>query len=467
MAPICWVYGLSVVTWFSAQTGIQAPKIIRVSGNHRYLVTEDGQPFFYLADTAWELFHRLNREEAEHYLTTRQRQGFTVIQAVALAEFDGLRVPNAYGHLPLINNDPTKLNEAYFQHVDFVVHQANQRGLVVGLLPTWGDKWNKKWGVGPEIFTPENARIYGRLIGQRYRDRSIIWITGGDRPIENDRHRAIVTAMAQGLREGDGGTHLITFHPTGGSGSSQYFHAEDWLSFNMRQNGHNCEYTKGYFQTRVDYDRKPIKPVIDGEPIYEGHPVSFNAKELGHSMAADCRRAFYWDMLSGACGHTYGHHSIWQFYDGKRAPVNAPLMPWREALSQPGAGHVCIGRRLIESRPMESRIPDDTVLVADRVATSVPGSGTRRFVSARDARGRYAMVYVPVGKAFQVKMYVIKAKQVQAWWFDPRNGTATLAGSFPATGIRTFTSPSQGELLDWILVLDATDAGFLPPGQLK
>src|SRR5215471_17238560 len=80
------------------------PKL-RVSDNHRFIVRENGQPFFYLADTAWELFHRLNRSEAAEYLRTRARQGYTVAQIVALAEFDGLTEPNAYGQLPLIDKD--------------------------------------------------------------------------------------------------------------------------------------------------------------------------------------------------------------------------------------------------------------------------------------------------------------------------------------------------------------------------
>lgn len=50
-------------------------------------------------------------------------------------------------------------------------------------------------------------------------------------------HVDVTRAMARGLRRGDGGAHLITFHPPGGSGSSTWFHNDDWLDFNMRQNG--------------------------------------------------------------------------------------------------------------------------------------------------------------------------------------------------------------------------------------
>ena len=101
-------------------------------------------------------------------------------------------------------------------------------------------------GTGPEIFTPENAAVYGEWLGRRYREKSLIWILGGDRPVENDLHRAILRAMAAGLRQGDGGAHLITFHPTGGSGSAEVLHGEPWLDFNMRQNGHTIDFNPSY-----------------------------------------------------------------------------------------------------------------------------------------------------------------------------------------------------------------------------
>jgi len=145
---------------------------LRVSDNNRYLVHADGTPFFYLGDTAWELLHRLNREEADRYLKRRAEQGFSVIQAVALAEFDGLKEPNPYGETPLLNDDPAKPNEAYFKHVDYIIDKAAEYGLVIGLLPTWGDKvFKDTWGKGPEIFTPQNARVYGKWIGERYATR--------------------------------------------------------------------------------------------------------------------------------------------------------------------------------------------------------------------------------------------------------------------------------------------------------
>ena len=447
-----------------AQPAPGAMPRLQVSENQRFLVTDDGRPFFWLGDTAWELFHRLNREEAERYLRNRAERRYTVIQAVALAELDGLNAPNPYGERPLIDLDPTRPNERYFAHVDWIVARANALGMYVGLLPTWGDKWNKKWGVGPEIFTPDNAAIYGEWLGRRYRDAGVVWLLGGDRPVESDGHRAILAAMARGLRAGDGGRHLITFHPTGGQSSATPFHGEAWLDFNMRQNGHIAEFTGRYDQTRVDYDRAPIKPVLDGEPIYEDHPIGFKQKEHGHSIAVDVRRPLYWNLFTGAFGHTYGHHSVWQMWAEGRAPVNDPLLPWSEAILQPGAAQMRHARALLESRPFLTRIPDQTVIAADRVATSVPGTGRYALVATRDSAGSYAMVYVPAGRPFTVRMSAITGPKATAWWFNPRTGAATAAGTFETSANRTFTPPDPGEALDWVLVLDDTAKGFGPPG---
>jgi hypothetical protein len=464
---------LLTMTMLVAATPLFAAFPTKVSDNGRYLVTSDGKPFFWLGDTAWELFHRLTREEADEYLRTRAAQGYTVIQAVALAEFDGLTAPNAYGHLPLKQLDPGRPDvqpgpaNDYWDHVDHIVDRANTLGLTIGFLPTWGDKFNKKWGAGPEVFTPENAEAYGVWLGERYKGKGLVWILGGDRPIETDQHRAIIRAMAKGLARGDGGAHLMTYHPMGSAGSSQYFPDEPWLDFHMRQNGHVAEYDGRYDQTRVDYDRSPTKPVLDGEPIYEGHPINFKANAFGHSLANDVRRPLYWDLFSGACGHTYGHHSVWQMADPRHQPVNNPLMSWRDALQEPGGIQMQHGRRLMESRPWETFVPDNDVIVTSDVPTNEPGAGRYRFVATRAADGSCAMVYAPAGRKFTVRLDKVTGSTIRAWWYNPRTGVATELGTMNNSGTETFTPEHLGEALDCVLVLDDAGRKYPPPGSVK
>ena len=461
---------LALATATAVTPVLAAAPRLKVSDNKRFLVYEDGKPFFWLGDTAWELFHRLNREDASRYLENRAKNGFTVIQAVAIAELDGHSDPNAYGHLPLVDLDPARPaikdgpNNDYWDQVDYIVNKAESLGLVIGFLPTWGRSWHDKVKDGKPIFTEANAEVYGEWLGKRYQDKSIIWILGGDRSIDNDEQKAVVRAMARGLRKGDGGTHLMTLHPPGGNGSSTWFHTDDWLDFNMRQNGHVAEFTGRYDQTRADYDRTPVKPVLDGEPIYEDHPVSFDAKKLGHSIASDVRRPLYWDLFTGAFGHTYGHHSVWQMWSPGKNPINNPLMPWFEAIDQPGAAQMQYGKNLLLSRPFLTRIPDDSIIVTDRVPTSVPGAGRYRFVATRDTDGTYAMVYAPIGRKFKVRMDVIKGAKVKAWWFNPRDGKAKAIGTFDNQGEREFTPPDYGEMLDWVLVLDDAEKNYPAPG---
>jgi len=421
---------------------------ITVSDNHRYLL-RNGRPFFWLGDTAWELFHRLNREEAGLYLRHRAAQGFTVIQAVILAEFDGLHTPNAYGEVPLLQDDPARPNEAYFEHVDHIISKADSLGLVIGLLPTWGDKvWKASWGKGPEIFNPQNAEAYGKWLGQRYGSRrNIVWILGGDRNPQNETHIAIWRHMAAGILAGTAHAHppVITFHPQPRPlGSATWFHQDEWLSFNMFQNGH-CRHTPVYERIQAVYRMSPPKPVLDGEPLYEDHPVCFNAKDLGTSSAYDVRQYAYLDLFAGAFGHTYGCHDIWQFYSPDHEGKNGPHVYWQQAMDLPGAQQMRYVRRLMEANPLTDRVPDQSLVVENNLPPAQRVQATR----GRD----YAYIYTCAGRPFTVNLGKISGRTLSTGWYDPRTGRYQPTGTVENIGQRKFTPPATGYGQDWVLVL--------------
>lgn len=459
VAALALLLALSACASLPGLRGASPTAPLRVSDDGRWLQHVDGRPFFYLGDTAWELFHRLDREEADLYLRDRAGKGFTVIQAVVLAELEGLTVPNAYGATPLAGNDPTRPNEAYFEHVDWIVDRAEALGLHVGMLPTWGDKFNLKWGVGPEIFTPENARVYGETIGRRYRDEPVIWILGGDRSPETDRHLAIVRAMAEGIRAGTGGRQLITYHPQGGARSYEWFHADPWLDFNMFQSGHGAPDIANHRMVEEGYRLTPPKPVLDGEPRYEDHPINWRPQE-GWFDEFDVRQAAYWAMLAGAAGHTYGDHNIWQMWEPGRAPISSARTPWRQAIGHPGSAQMGHMRRLFESRPWQRLLPDQSALLGAR------GEGASAIRAARAADGSFLFVYTPYGLPVEVQLARIDGIP-RAWWFDPRTGQAIPIGSSAAMD-RRFDPPGEpGRGNDWVLVVDDSRKGYGVPGAVR
>ena len=433
---------------------------LQISEDGRRIVHADGTPFFWLGDTAWELFHRLDSSEADLYLEDRARKGFNVIQAVALAELDGLHTPNPYGETPLIDDDPAQPNNAYFEHVDYIIKRANELGMYVGLLPTWGDKFNVKWGVGPEIFTPDNARAYGSFIGDRYKDAGIIWILGGDRAPESNEHLAIIRAMAEGIGEGTGGDGLMTYHPMGGNRSWEWFHEDAWLDIHLFQSSHGSFDGPNYRMTEEGYALLPATPVIDGEPRYEDHPVNWDV-ELGWFEAFDVRQAMYWSVLAGAAGNTYGNHNIWQMWEPGREPVSSARTPWREALAHPGAAQVGFAKRLFLSRNFLDLVPDQSLIAGG----GAEGDGPMHGQAGRDREGSYLMAYIPYGTPAEIDLTRLSGEAFRGWWFDPRTGAATEIGTFARETTRQFDPPgAEGRGNDWVLVIDDAAEPFGAPG---
>lgn len=459
---------------------------LRVAPDGRTFVTADGEPFLWLGDTAWELFHRLDREEAAHYLTRRAAQGFTLIQAVLLAESCGLEVPNRQGAVPFHDLDPRRPNEAYFAHVDAIVLDAAERGLQVALLPTWGDKVpNARGGNGPVIFHPDNAADYGRFLGRRYRNAPVVWMLGGDRPAETEIARQIWRAMACGLREGDGGSHLITYHPAGEETSAQWFPHDSWLDFHVYQSGHATRFHPvDRYTTALDALPRR-KPYLDAEPPYEDLPIRFweygaaaapdgapavidrrgmiarpEFFERGFFNAHDVRVHAYWNLLSGGAGFTYGHNAVWQMHrPGQTAAVPCG-QEWREALERPGAQQMRHLRTLFERRPFTRLRPKQAVILGP----NPPGPRHLRAAVGQD--GDFALIYLAAGRTCSVDPGSVRGPRLDVTWFDPRTGAAIAAPPTDNAGPQCFTPPTLGEEADWVLVLDAPDADLaaLPVG---
>ena len=432
--------------------------VLKVSENHRFLVDDKGNPFFWLGDTGWLLFTKLNREEADLYLTDRAAKGFNVIQVMAL---HSLNAKNAYGDSALINlnvatplvtdgnsfEDTTQYD--YWDNVDFVVDKAAEKGIYIGMVPVWGS--NVKSGKVSQAHAVE----YSSWLANRYKDRSnIIWLNGGD--IMGSDSINAWKAMGNTINELDT-THLITFHPFGRKTSSIWFHNENWLDFNMFQSGHrrydqdDSEWGFGQDNWKYvnnDYSKTPVKPTIDGEPSYEGIPQGLHDTLQPYWTSDDVRRYAYWSVFAGGFGFTYGANSVMQFHQptDKNSSYGAKEN-WTEAINLPGAGQMQFLKKLILSRPFLERIPDQSLITGE--------NGLKYDYLVATRGNNYAFIYTYTGRNIPVQMGKITGNKLKASWYKPKDGTITEIGEFENSGTHEFDPPGEptnGN--DWVLILD-------------
>src|SRR5687767_9754994 len=149
-------------------------KTLKVSDNRRFFQDEKGAPFFWLGDTGWLLFGKLNREEAARYLEDRKQKGFNVIQVMVLHTLTGI---NVYGDSALINRNVAtpKITEGnsftdeaaydFWDHVDYIIDLAGEKGMYMGLVPVWGTNV-KSGGV-----SRAEATTYASWLTNRYKNR--------------------------------------------------------------------------------------------------------------------------------------------------------------------------------------------------------------------------------------------------------------------------------------------------------
>jgi hypothetical protein len=429
---------------------------VRISETGRSMEYANGKPFFWLGDTAWELFHRLKIEEIENYLDNRKEKGFNVIQCVVLAELDGVLVPNRYGHVPFLDNDPTRFNEHYFQLVDTVVKMAEKKGMYLAILPTWGDKVTLKYGgAGPVIFNEQNGFVYGELLGERFKGfNNIFWILGGDRPpADNDETwLSIYSAMAYGIDKGSGKKTLKSFHPGGFIWeSSKMLQQEPWMDFNMIQSGHAKLDVPVWEFIKTDWHLKPSKPTMDAEPCYEDHPINpWNGWDptKGYFRDWEVRRQIYRSVFAGGFGVTYGHHAIWQFFGPAYKAVNYPDRNWQAALDRPAAFQAGFLKDLILSRPSTNRIPAQALIKNQDTIEN-----KNFMVAFTDNAKSYAMIYLPNNKSVKINMKEFPSKRIKYSWFRPETGKIVRSKNIKTKGDLEFQVPDTISK-DWVLILD-------------
>jgi hypothetical protein len=472
------VFDHVVVSGAAARPGLER---LRVTANGHFLQRRNsGRHFFYLADTAWGLFKRLDRADADAYLRDVAAKGFNAVQAVALWNWNSSGAHNAYGDHPLVRvngrydpaqalttpgSDPNDANAYdFWDHVDYIVDRAAYYGLYVMFEPTWGyyvsGTNSYALDMSSNVFTPTNARTYGEFLGRRYGARSnVIWMLGGDRTAvyANGDFRPVWRSMAEGIGRGATGQPLLwnqphaawsellmTYHATrrDDPGSSIWFHGDPWLGMNgVQDEWHSIATT-----IALDWRKTPAKPTFLLEPRFEGEMSTDGILFTG---AYRQRYQAYHALFAGATGYAYGHTRIWN--------LEKTGETWQAALSAPGRvamKHVPALLASFSDAELIDRVPDQTL---------IDGSvGTARtenlLIAMRGGNARFALVYSTNGRTIRVVVSKLAAGSGDAYWFNPRTGAITGPFTRVATGagapVAVFDPPGDpGVDNDWVLKL--------------
>lgn len=414
---------------------------LRFAENYRYLEDAKGEPFLITGDTAWSLIGDLSREDADKYLTDRQRRGFnTILVSLIEHRFSRNAPRNFYKHAPFEANAAfSRPNEAYFDDADWILQRARERGFLVLLTPAYmgvngGDEgwFQEMLAAGPEVL-----KTYGRYLGERYgKYDNIIWVQGGD---FDPPDRVLANAVAEGIAETDPDS-FQTFHASRDTDVALNWKDAPWLNLDTL-------YTYGDVASAAlkRYLTGPISPFFLIEGVYEGEQGATEQTIRGIAYGA---------ILSGACGQIFGNNPIWHFYG---PGVREQSMSWPDALSSRGTQSIMHLKAFFDAIAWWKLEPEQGKLLVAQDPL-LPGYA----IGSRSADGTLAVVYLSGRSRVFLNTALLSSSAKHVRWFDPASGKYAEAVQTKIAGADTimFELPrkqNSAGYADWLLVLADRD----------
>ncbi|MBV6644279.1 MAG: DUF4038 domain-containing protein [Cyclobacteriaceae bacterium] len=435
---------------------------LKISKNGRYFVDQNEAPFFYNAETAWRLFTNLTKEDAVALMKIRKEQGFNVIQTSLLANPEE-KLSNIYGDDPFTSyTDVTTPYDPYFDHVKWVISEAEKLDLVIAITAVWKGCCGGDWAEALTENGPQNMRVFGKYLGKKFKDHSNInWILGGDNDPGGhlDHYRELAVAI-----ERESPLQLQTFHAASSHSSSDVlpYSSQGWLDYTMTYTYYGGkdvwltilkrgDMKEVYEVNHIEYYKRPIRPIILGESQYEGDGAPQNPDELDFPSVV--RRQAYWSVLGGGSGHAYGS------WNWKVTPE------WRKVKDMPGAIQMGYFRRFFEDRRWHTYEPD---LEGSIVSAGAGKYGQTDYITVSYAADKlgYAVYIPPSAKTQRTFTLTLPTnhKRLKAKWFDPTSGKYQSAGDdfLKTSEPVAFTTPGQNAAgsTDWLLAIESIDQSY-------
>ncbi|MGA2614694.1 MAG: DUF4038 domain-containing protein [Spirochaetia bacterium] len=303
-----------------------------------------GRPWFYLADTVWSAFTNCTPDEWERYLDRRSSQGFNALQINVLPQWDRSTVdfsPQPFA----VRRDGTwnflRIEDEYFEKAQRLLDTAWQRGFTPALVVLWCDFIRGTWACArmPTHEIPlEAIEPFVRYIGKAFGGFDPVFLVSGDTDFKTEdtvtRYQRALQSIKEVCPEA-----LTTFHVQPQAALPSAILNAPELDFYMYQSGHSLPQNTPYVLAE-GFCQAPVKrPVVNGEPCYEGHG---HGNTYGRFGAFEVRRAIWQSLLSGAkAGVTYGAHGIWSWHKPglpfQSAAFSSTPYSWSTALGFPGA----------------------------------------------------------------------------------------------------------------------------------
>jgi hypothetical protein len=386
--------------------------------------TREGKPFFYLADTVWNVFANAPIEEWKEYLAYRKWQQFNVLQ---------------FSMLPILHdnselNDPVmpfyispngewdfyRIHEGYFDKAEEMIRLACEAGFIPNLTLLWCSFVPGTWlrNPDPSIIMPlEAVAPYVQYVAKRFAKYDPIYMISGDTDFSEEAN-VYYSHAALALKEVSPNSTTTLHTRTSEQWPDRFIQMKE-LDFYVYQSGHLLQDIQLPFKLAERYAKEPVeRPILNSEPCYEG---AGHGMQYGRFDAFSLRRAFWQSVLSGAsAGFTYGAHGIWSWH-ARGAAFNNEVwsktpLDWRRALELQGAWDVSFAKTIVEQKGLYAAIPAQELLLTLYEDIRVAATPDRNCIA----------VYVPFTTSVKLQGDL---SQYHCYWIEFQNRNIMPASS--------------------------------------
>jgi hypothetical protein len=410
---------------------------VRLARDRRHFAHEDGAPFFWIADSAWNGARVSAPQDWDTYARIREAQSFTAVQwAVAPGE-DGVQ----QSAFTLKDKDGIRINPDFFQRLDSKVEALGRAGLLSVIAPFWSLD-----DVAGNTLQQDQQTLLLRYMVARWGANPVAWVLA----FEGDSRLQDAASPAGPGRAvfGEGDHAPVILFVRHAWAATDEFRNDPWIDALGYATGSNpgSPPAKALLET---WTRDIGRPVLNVAPPLENGI----APENGRRITADETRHAIWSSLlqSPPAGISYGAEGVvhWDttVQRAEAATSGMDLPVWQKSLFLPGARQMATLATVFNAIEFWRVRPAPGTLAAQPGQESLNDGAVAAGTVTRDL----TLVYVPGNRAVELLIEDLPASPLVAWT-DARTGEQASAVGVVKGRLCQFPAPDSG---DWLLVLKA------------